>query len=85
MSDVSARYRPDRRQQLSILRKLSIHYAVSGALGGVILGFVILAGVLQSSAAAAALAVGDNVITVAVTAEDGAQQNYMITIHRASS
>ena len=46
-----------------------------------------LGGVLQSSNAAAAitLAVGDNVITVAVTAADGSQQNYVIPINRASS
>ena len=46
-----------------------------------------LGGLLQSSDAAAAvtLAVGDNVITVAVTAKDGSQQNYVININRASS
>ena len=42
-----------------------------------------LGDVLQSSDVA--LAVRDNVITVAVTAEDGSLQNYTITIHRASS
>ena len=46
-----------------------------------------LGGALQSTDAAAAvtLAVGDNVITVAVTAEDGSQQNYVITIQRGNS
>ena len=46
-----------------------------------------LGGVLQSTDAAAAvtLAVGDNVITVAVTAEDGSQRNYVININRAIS
>ena len=46
-----------------------------------------LGGVLQSTdeAAAVTLAGGYNVITVAVTAEDGSLQNYIITIHRASS
>ena len=41
MSDVSARHRPDRRQQLSIPRKLSIHYAIPGVLAGVVLGFML--------------------------------------------
>ena len=51
MPDVSALHRPDRRQRLWQLRKLPIHYAVGAALAGVILGFVILADVLQMAVA----------------------------------
>ena len=47
--------------------------------------YLILGQAPSDAAAAVTLAVGDNVITVAVTAEDGSQQNYVITIHRASS